>query len=264
MRPAPVVQLDYASSQTAKFSVGREAVSPLRHLGLAFVFAITAVMGAGVAAGPLVFGATLPPPECRYDDVLTAHHEFSEWRITLVDPIFNVPQSYLPPKLVSVSNAGIQGSGLIRKFVIPDLTALAAAARRAGKPLRVTSAYRSWSEQRVLLRREIKNYGEVRGRQRVARPGHSEHQLGTTIDFGSGGDKHSAWSYSDWATTPAGYWLKKNGWKFGFLLSYPKDYTATTCYEYEPWHYRYVGRQMAADVRASGLTLREYLWKNFQ
>lgn len=235
----------------------------IRHLGLAFVCAFSAVMGAGVAAGPVVFGGTLPPPECRYDDVLTKYHALPEWRMSLMDTIFMVSKDYVPPKLVSVSNAGIGGSGRIRKAVIADLRALAAAAREAGNPLRVVSSYRSWKEQQVLFRREVERFGEIRGRESVARPGHSEHQLGTTIDFGSGGESLKAWAYDDWATTPAGSWIKKNGWKYGFLLSYPKHKKATTCYRYEPWHYRYVGREMAADVKAGGLTLREYLWKNF-
>jgi len=238
-------------------------VKSLRHLGLASVFAISAVMGAGVAAAPLVLGATEALPECRYDDVLTEHHAVSEWHISLMDSIFMVSQDYVPPKLVNVSNAGIQGSGRIRKAVIADLRDLAQAARQAGTPLRVVSSYRSWQEQQVLFRREVQRFGEVRGRESVARPGHSEHQLGTTIDFGSGGEGLKAWDYNDWATTPAGSWIKKHGWEYGFLLSYPKHFKSTTCYRYEPWHYRYVGREMAADVKASGLTLREYLWKNF-
>ena len=220
-------------------------------------------MGAGVAAAPLVLGATEALPECRYDDVLTEHPAVSEWHISLMDSIFMVPQDYVPSKLVSVSNAGIPGSGRIRKAVITDLRALAQAAREAGKPLRVVSSYRSWQEQQVLFRREVQRFGEVRGRESVARPGHSEHQLGTTIDFGSGGEGLKAWDYNDWATTPAGSWIKKHGWEYGFMLSYPKRLKATTCYRYEPWHYRYVGREMAADVKASGLTLREYLWNNF-
>ena len=234
----------------------------VKRLGLASAFALNAVLGFGVAVGP-VAAAQLPAPECRYDDVLTEHHAKAEWRISMLDPIYMLPQDYLPSNLVPVSQANIQGSARIRKSVIADLAALAAAARQAGKPLKVTSGYRGWSEQQVLFRREVEKFGEERGRQRVARPGHSEHQLGTTLDFGSAGNSTSPWLYTDWAQTPSGKWLMKNGWKYGFLLSYPRDETGTTCYEYEPWHYRYVGREMAAQVRGTGLTLREYLWREF-
>ena len=97
----------------------------------------------------------------------------------------------------------------------------------------------------------------------MARPGHSEHHLGTTFDLGSKLDRTPAWKFEDWAMTPTGEFLKNNAWRYGFVMSYPKDKQEITCYQYEPWHYRYLGRPMAADVMASGLTLREYLWQRF-
>jgi D-alanyl-D-alanine carboxypeptidase len=233
-----------------------------RRVGLTFVFAVHAVLGIGVAAGPVAYAGSLPPPTCRYDDVLTKHRALSEWRMTLLDPIYRVTREYVPTNLVSVSNANIGGTGKIRKNVIPDLRAMAAAARNAGAAIKVTSAYRSWSEQRSLYRQEVSKYGLEVGREKVARPGHSEHHLGTTIDFKSVGGTN-AWAYDDWATTKAGSWLKGNAWRFGFIMSYPDGKKSTVCYQYEPWHYRYVGREQAADIRASGLTLREYLWKKF-
>jgi D-alanyl-D-alanine carboxypeptidase-like protein len=93
-----------------------------------------------------------------------------------------------------------------------------------------------------------------------ARAGHSEHQLGTTLDLRSWGGS-APWYYADWGRTKAGTWLRTNAWKYGFVMSYPKGKISVTCYAYEPWHFRYVGRPMAAAIRASGLTLREYLWK---
>ena len=98
---------------------------------------------------------------------------------------------------------------------------------------------------------------------RVARPGHSEHHLGTAIDFASPDDTRATWNYEDWATTPAGAWLRDNAWRFGFVMSYPKGEESTTCYQYEPWHYRYVGRDAAARIRESSLTLREFLWHEY-
>ncbi|MEX2547071.1 MAG: M15 family metallopeptidase [Chloroflexota bacterium] len=234
-------------------------MNSIRQLGLAVAFALSAVIGSGLTSGQVAIAGSLPAPACSYDDVLTKHRELGDWRITLLDPKYMVSRNYVPPKLVSTSTAGLTGGGQVRRFVIPDLTAMATAARKAGATLRVMSAYRSWSEQRTLYRREVQRFGERIGRQSVARPGHSEHQLGTTIDFTSGSKK--AWGYNDWAKTPAGAWIKANGWKYGFVLSYPDGKKAQTCYRYEPWHWRYIGREMAAKVKASGLTLREYLWK---
>ena len=92
-----------------------------------------------------------------------------------------------------------------------------------------------------------------------ARAGHSEHQLGTSLDFRSYGGP-APWDVTDWATTKAGKWMKANAWKYGFIMSYPKGKTSVTCYMYEPWHYRYVGRDRAIWVRDSGKTLREFIW----
>ena len=93
-----------------------------------------------------------------------------------------------------------------------------------------------------------------------ARAGHSEHQLGTTIDFRSYGGS-APWYYADWGKTRAVRGSRKNAWRYGFVMTYPKNKISVTCYAYEPWHYRYVGRNRAAAIRASGLTLREYLWR---
>ena len=54
--------------------------------------------------------------------------------------------------------------------------------------------------------------------------------------------------------------MAANAWRYGFVMSYPRGSFSRVCYDYEPWHYRYVGRAAAADIRASGLTLREWLW----
>jgi D-alanyl-D-alanine carboxypeptidase len=216
----------------------------------------------GAAAHPApAFAAGLP--ECRYDDVMTEHTAYNQWRYTLLDTIYMLPSSYKPGNLVSVGQANISGSGSVRRGMIDDLAALAAGAREANNPLRVVSAFRSYSQQAALFRREVDRFGLDRARSQVARPGHSEHQLGTTIDFGSAGSGAKPWSNGDWAQTPAGSWMKQNGWRYGFVLSYPKGKKALTCYRYEPWHWRYVGREMAADMHGTGLTLREYIWQHY-
>ena len=90
-----------------------------------------------------------------------------------------------------------------------------------------------------------------------ARPGFSEHQLGTAVDFGS-------WSLSnqfhtDFYETPEGQWLVKNAHKYGFTLSYPGYAEDVTGYYFEPWHFRYVGAELATRLHAERLTLIEYL-----
>jgi zinc D-Ala-D-Ala carboxypeptidase len=241
------------------------AVSKLRHLCVALMLAFA---GSGLAASGLVdlpiAAAADALPECRYDDVMTTYTSYGDWQKTLVDTIYALPRSATHPRgLVSTSRAGLNGGEYVRKFVIPDLAALAAAARADGAPLSVISGYRTYKQQQYLYNREVRNKGLEAGRLLVARPGHSEHHLGTAIDFGSATDPTPGWKYEDWGDTPAGAWLKQHAWRFGFLLSYPNGWQDTTCYQYEPWHFRYVGREMAAAVAGSGLTVREYLWQNF-
>lgn len=210
------------------------------------------------AAGARAMG---PLPACRYDDVLTTPRAYADWSITLVDTILRVPKGYVPPDLVPVSQAGFSGKSEIRAVVIEDLRAMreAAAADEAG--IAIQSAYRSYAEQKTVFEGWVDALGYERALEVSARPGHSEHQLGLAFDFRS--DPGGSPFGTSWGTTPAGKWMAAHAWEYGFLMSYPKGTMAVTCYDYEPWHFRYVGRELAALVHASGLTQREYLWANF-
>ena len=220
---------------------------------------VAAVAAALIAA----FAVTAPAsalPSCRIGDTLTKHRKYTDWHRSLLDTYYKLPSTYAPSGRTNTSAAGLTAGFYVRSIVIPDLKAMASAARAAGARLAVQSAYRSYSNQKATFDYWVRVDGYATAIKESARAGHSEHQLGTTLDFRSysGG---APWNYSDWGTTKAGAWLKANAWKYGFLMSYPKGKSSVTCYAYEPWHYRYVGKDVAAKVRASGLTLREYLWK---
>ncbi len=124
--------------------------------------------------------------------------------------------------------------------------------------LSVIAGYRSYERQADLYERRVDELGDSEAGSRVARPGHSEHQLGTTIDVTTEGETDVDQS---WGATPNGQWVATHAHEYGFLLSYPLDASERTCYDYEPWHLRYVGRELAAEVIDSGLSLREYLWQ---
>jgi LAS superfamily LD-carboxypeptidase LdcB len=224
-----------------------------------------AVAAAGLAAEALSTPAAAfgmgPLPACRYDDILTAPRTYGEWPMTLVDTILRVPKTYLPPDLVSVSGAGIGGSGSIRALVIDDLRALSLAAKAAGNPIAVASAYRSYATQQSVYQGYVDSLGEKQARLISARPGHSEHQLGIAIDFKSAGGGSPF--EGDWGTTAAGTWMRVHAWEYGFVMSYPKGKRSKTCYDYEPWHFRYLGHDMATKIHDSGLTIRQYLWSHF-
>jgi D-alanyl-D-alanine carboxypeptidase len=232
-----------------------------RAVRAAMAIAVVLAVAVGTTAAPAA-RAMGDLPACRYDDILTAPRKYTAWSTTLVDTILRVPSTYAPPDLVSTAEAGLNGGGQVRKVAIADLTAMADAAKAAGNPIAVQSAYRSYSQQQTTFDYWVSVDGYQGALKVSARPGHSEHQLGLAIDFRSEGGG-PPWAGSDWGLTPAGGWMQANAWTFGWVLSYPKNRFDTVCYRYEPWHYRYVGRDLAALIHESGLTVREYLWANF-
>ena len=206
-----------------------------------------------------------PPPDgdglplCGYTDVLTAHHGYGEWAITLLDTIYHLPSWYAPGDLVDSGSAGVNGGYALRQLVAADLRLLAADARSAGAPIQLVSGYRSHAQQQATFDYWVGIGGYEQALRTSARAGHSEHQLGTAIDVTSEGGG-APWEHADWAATPAGAWMAANAWRYGFVMSYPRGAFDLTCYDYEPWHYRYVGRPLAAQIAASGLTPRQVLW----
>jgi len=231
-------------------------------------FLLSLVVAAPVAAAPVGIarsaGGALPLPACRYDDVRTRYDRPPRWRKSLLDTIYKLPRSYEPGSLASTSRAGLNGGYLIRSSVVDDLSALARAARHAGASVAVQSAYRSYAAQKSTFQYWVDQVGYQRALEVSARAGHSEHQLGTTIDFRSASSTRAPWDYDDRATTAPGRWMKRNAWHYGFLMSYPKGKRSESCYSYEPWHYRYVARDTAAAVRERRVTLRRYLWETWE
>jgi D-alanyl-D-alanine carboxypeptidase len=199
-----------------------------------------------------------PLPSCVYRSLPATRTRYRDWRVTLLDTSFGLSKTYTPPSLVSTARAGLEGGYLVRKIVIKDLGALREAAEAAGNPIGLVAAYRSYQTQEGLFDKRKAQLGYDAAVLKTARPGHSEHQLGTTLDFKTKGARDVN---KDWSGTSAGRWVTANAWRFGFVLSYPRAKHDLTCYGYEPWHFRYVGRELAAEVHDSGLTLREFLWK---
>lgn len=125
-------------------------------------------------------------------------------------------------------------------------------------PLAVQSGYRSHDRQRAVFEEWEAVSGHAEALRFSARAGHSEHQLGTALDLREA-DGPAPWQTS-FGSRPTGRWLASHAWEYGFVISYPEGAEAVTCYGAEPWHVRYVGRDAASAVHASGLTLREWLW----
>lgn len=126
----------------------------------------------------------------------------------------------------------------------------------------VTSTYRSYERQQELYTGYVNQYlaqgmsreeAEAKASRTSAKPGESEHQTGLCLDFST-----STSSFVQ-ENSAAYEWLSKNAYKYGFILRYPKDKVNITQYDYEPWHYRFVGRTAATEIALSGLCLEEYL-----
>ena len=182
--------------------------------------------GARIRARPQVFLDLMAK-------MLTAPQAFHR----LVDKQHALESDHGPGDLVAMEGYPITtnrpGHRLSRR-IMPDLLAMIEAARSDGIELMVSSAYRSYEYQAGLYQRHVEQFGKEAADRVSARPGHSQHQLGTTIDFGS-----IAAGYGE---TPNGRWLAAHAWRFGFSLSYLEGQEEVTGYDYEPWHFRYLGR----------------------
>lgn len=179
--------------------------------------------------------------------------------LTHVNKTFALPSWYVPPNLVSLTaELKTIGPEWLRATVTPDLKALFADAEAACDcKLAVLSAYRSYQTQVITYGYWVSKVGRYAADRGSARPGHSEHQLGTTVDLTS-----STIGYRltrDFGYTREGMWLERNAYRYGFVLSYPKGKETIVGYAWEPWHFRWVGKEVASKIKTAGTTLEEFL-----
>ncbi len=165
---------------------------------------------------------------------------------------------YEPSDLVDVTEVlTVRSETKLRAAAYQAVKEMLAAAEEEDVRIYVLSAYRSYQKQAEVYEEVVEHIGEEEAARVSAKPGHSEHQLGTTIDFTTPRVDYDL--VESFGATPEGEWLAQNAGRFGFVMSYPQDKEQVTGYAYEPWHFRYVGVDVAAAVAESGLTLYEYL-----
>ncbi len=181
--------------------------------------------------------------------------------IALVSKKYKLPANYAPSDIVFLPDFGIPttGGGHLRSIVVQDLSNMIDDMKNAGLDLKISSSYRSYDTQITTYKYWLSyNGGDYSKADKIsARPGHSEHQLGTTIDV-----VNSEVNYKltrNFGNTKAFAWLNENAYKYGFVMSYPEGKETITGYSYEPWHWRYIGKDHALEFKNSGLTLIEYL-----
>lgn len=169
-----------------------------------------------------------------------------------------VPSEYAPKDLVPVPlpvQPQLSGEqAMVRAAVARALSQLAAGAAQAGHNLMINSAYRSYSLQQELLETGSNDLYDTG--TRTAPAGASEHQLGLAVDFST--DTMSCRMSANCAISDDdAAWLADHAYEYGFLLRYPEGREATTGYQYEPWHYRYVGNALAKPLHEQHLVLED-------
>lgn len=138
----------------------------------------------------------------------------------------------------------------IRAVAARALEEMFAAATAAGLPFIVTSGYRSYERQRGLFDRYSQRDGVAAAETYSARPGHSEHQTGLAVDLDDGAGFAFTSAFGE---TETGLWLREHSAEYGFILRYDQGEQPVVGYIYEPWHFRYLGREIALEMRARGV-----------
>lgn len=162
------------------------------------------------------------------------------------------PLQYVPPNLVS-PNVKSRAGGTVRSDVAAALQQLFAAAQAAGHDPMFSSGYRSYDTQSSLYNGYVARDGQAAADTYSARPGYSEHQTGLAADVCNAANCELEERFG---TTPFGQWLAANAHTYGFTIRYKQGKQHITGYTYEPWHLRYVGVDLAANLRTQ--TMEEY------
>lgn len=194
-------------------------------------------------------------------------YQFSadDWKLVLINKQHPVPDDYTF-KLGDIKT--IKGNMQCDERIIEELLSMMQAAKKDGVTLAICSPYRDLNRQKYLFNRKIEIYmskgmsymeAYCISSQAVTVPGASEHQIGLAIDIVS--DDYITLD-EGFADTAAGKWLAEHSYEYGFILRYPKGKEYITSIEYEPWHFRYVGKEAAAVMAQENLTLEEF-WNKY-
>lgn len=206
-----------------------------------FLFSVFVALSGGIV---LFWGAGISP--------FAALLKSGDYLLNLVTKR-NSLGAYAPFDLIELSLLGAPGQH-IRAVAMEPLKNLMTDAEGAGLALKILSSYRSYASQKSLFSFYKKRFKDAE--RFSAEAGNSEHQLGTTVDFGIGNpavDLKTAF-----ARTAEGQWLARNAWRYGFVMSYPEGKEAVTGYIYEPWHFRFAGLEAARMIQELNLTPQEY------
>lgn len=176
--------------------------------------------------------------------------------LILVNKYNYVTQDYIPENLEPIDTAYARSGMQLVSEAKNAFEELSQNAKEDDMTILAMSSYRSYDYQVNLYN----NYVETDGKQAAdtysARAGYSEHQTGLAVDVYNG-----VIPYTSFEETEEFTWMQQNAYKYGFILRFPEDKTNITGYQYESWHYRYVGKEIAEEIYKNNLTLEEYLAK---
>lgn len=175
----------------------------------------------------------------------------------LVNKYYSLSSEYVPDDIVSISQDyawGEAGSRKIRQVAYDAFLRMWQEAKNEGYYLMVNSGYRTYEEQEAVYENYKKNQGTKYADGIAAHPGSSEHQTGLALDiFSKANPTRKAFQESEEFN-----WLKNNAYRFGFILRYPEGKEKLTGFDYEAWHYRYVGETIAKYIHDNDITFEEY------
>lgn len=182
-----------------------------------------------------------------------------DWKLTLVNPWNSLPEDF------DVTLTQLKNGHSVDERCYPELQSMMDDCRAQGLSPVICSSYRTEKYQQSLYDAQVnklmgqgysREEAESRAGEAIAVPGTSEHQLGLALDIVDVNNQNLDETQED---TPVQQWLMENSWKYGFILRYPTDKSDITGIKYEPWHYRYVGREHAEKIHEQGICLEEYL-----
>ncbi len=173
--------------------------------------------------------------------------------LVLVNKYNRLPSNFRPYNLVSMDPNYTVRDGkqyLMEKTAYDSFARMADAARKEGVSIKAISTYRTEDYQKNLYNKKVRATGFQNAENYSARPGFSEHQTGLAVDINS--------TRASFEKTNVFKWLQVHAHEYGYILRYPKGQRWITGYEYEPWHYRYVGVETATKIKQEGLNYEQY------
>lgn len=197
-----------------------------------------------------------PAPEASFDKAaLSVDDPNSLWVVSNKQRPLS-PIDFAPADLVATAGVDNEFAQPLREQAARAAEKLIGAAAEAGHDVWIISAYRDYATQVSLYAGYVERDGVDAADRYSARPGHSEHQTGLVIDLDDHGDCYLDGCFGD---TPAGAWLAEHAAEYGFIVRYPEGKETVTGFMPEPWHFRYVGADLALEMRATGSpTLEEF------